>query len=322
MDNLIEACHELLGIAPSQQPADYYQLLGLARYESEPVVIENAADCRMAFVRQLAAGPYQKISQELLNLLAEARVCLTNRATREQYNRGLEQEAPGLTDEPVARGASSSGTSVRSDPSEGRPAQPTIRDGPWSLCAAGPVATLAADPCSESDDAPTWIIGAGRECDIVINSPYVSRRHCRLTQLGERFLLEDLDSRNGTFVNGHWLSKAAVVSSGDTICLGAATELSWSRLLHAMEGDAATPAFLIGRGLDNDLVIPDPTVSHRHAELREAGAGVLLVDLGSTNGTHVGEPPQRVARVVLSPGDVLRFGSFCIPAATLLRRFE
>ncbi len=45
--------------------------------------------------------------------------------------------------------------------------------------------------------------------------------------------------------------------------------------------------YTIGRSGDCDLVIADPTVSGHHAELRRAGNGWVLVDVGSLNGTRV-----------------------------------
>src|SRR6185295_7657019 len=47
-----------------------------------------------------------------------------------------------------------------------------------------------------------WIVGSGPECDIVVARPTVSRRHCRLMEMGGVFQIEDLGSRNGTYVNG------------------------------------------------------------------------------------------------------------------------
>lgn len=63
----------------------------------------------------------------------------------------------------------------------------------------------------------------------------------------------------------------------------------------------------IGRRPENKLVLADPSVSGKHAELRVGADGVVVRDLGSTNGTFVG-----IARVVehtLTAGDKLRFGS-------------
>jgi serine/threonine protein kinase len=43
----------------------------------------------------------------------------------------------------------------------------------------------------------------------------------------------------------------------------------------------------IGRGIDNDIVLPDLQVSGRHAHIAASDAGVILTDLGSRNGTYV-----------------------------------
>ena len=57
-----------------------------------------------------------------------------------------------------------------------------------------------------------------------------------------------------------------------------------------------TPVTLLGRGTDCDLRLVDPGVSRHHAELRVEDDQVVLVDLGSTNGTYVnGQPVRRVA---------------------------
>lgn len=43
----------------------------------------------------------------------------------------------------------------------------------------------------------------------------------------------------------------------------------------------------IGRALDNDVILDDRSVSRYHAQIREAGGGLVVVDLQSTNGTFV-----------------------------------
>jgi Protein of unknown function (DUF3662)/Inner membrane component of T3SS, cytoplasmic domain len=67
----------------------------------------------------------------------------------------------------------------------------------------------------------------------------------------------------------------------------------------------------VGRGPDCDLVLADPTVSKHHFELRPRGTDVVLVDLGSTNGTRVNDVGVRDR--VLADGDQIRVG------ATVLR---
>lgn len=51
--------------------------------------------------------------------------------------------------------------------------------------------------------------------------------------------------------------------------------------------ELTTPVTVLGRGTDCDLRLVDPGVSRHHAELRFEGDDVVLVDLGSTNGTVV-----------------------------------
>ena len=46
--------------------------------------------------------------------------------------------------------------------------------------------------------ARSWTIGSGPDCDLVVDRPVVSGRHCRLTRVGDGYLLEDLGSTNGT----------------------------------------------------------------------------------------------------------------------------
>jgi hypothetical protein len=62
----------------------------------------------------------------------------------------------------------------------------------------------------------------------------------------------------------------------------------------------------IGRSRDCEIVIDDPNVSRRHAEVRKTIEGWLVVDLGSTNGVKVNG--RRVHEEVLRPGDKITLG--------------
>jgi len=63
----------------------------------------------------------------------------------------------------------------------------------------------------------------------------------------------------------------------------------------------------VGRQADCTIVLADPNVSRVHAEVRPAGDGFVVVDLGSTNGTKVNG--VRVAEHELRDGDEVRFGN-------------
>lgn len=69
------------------------------------------------------------------------------------------------------------------------------------------------------------------------------------------------------------------------------------------------PKVLLGRGPSSDLVLPDPSVSQQHASIRQRGNEYIVLDEGSTNGTHVG--PVRLSEGtprVLASGDLIRLG--------------
>jgi pSer/pThr/pTyr-binding forkhead associated (FHA) protein len=79
-----------------------------------------------------------------------------------------------------------------------------------------------------------------------------------------------------------------------------------------------TPRLVIGRGDTCDVRLPDPSVSHRHASIRQRGAEYVIVDEKSTNGTFLG-------RVGLAPNSprVLRSGELVrIGRVWLEVRFE
>jgi hypothetical protein len=63
----------------------------------------------------------------------------------------------------------------------------------------------------------------------------------------------------------------------------------------------------IGRSPDNEIPIPDPEVSRRHAQIVRQSSGYAIVDLGSTNGTFVND--VRVTELTpLKHGDFIRLG--------------
>jgi pSer/pThr/pTyr-binding forkhead associated (FHA) protein len=62
-------------------------------------------------------------------------------------------------------------------------------------------------------------IGRGMDCDIVIADPAVSRLHARLEKSGEGWVIVDLESRNGTKVNGESV-REKILNPGDVIQIG------------------------------------------------------------------------------------------------------
>jgi hypothetical protein len=63
---------------------------------------------------------------------------------------------------------------------------------------------------------------------------------------------------------------------------------------------------VLGRSRECDIVLDDPNVSRRHAEVRRDGDRWTIVDLGSTNGIKVNG--RRVREAALAPGDEVTLG--------------
>ena len=150
--------------------------------------------------------------------------------------------------------------------------------------------------------------------DIHIESPIVSRKHGRLYLEHGRWYVEDTGSKNGTLLNGASI-KRHVLSDGDLIRIGGRGDvdnedgvlilvtsdlpgLGWRRI--PLEGDQLS----IGRGRDNDLVLPSVTVSRCHAVLIRGTRGWTLQNENSANGVLVNES-QVVDRCLLHDKDVI-----------------
>ena len=81
----------------------------------------------------------------------------------------------------------------------------------------------------------THVIGRDPAASIWIDSALVSRQHARLVVRNGHVTIEDLGSRNGTFVNGARLNAAAALAHGDEVCLG-----TISLSVHIASGKTAT----------------------------------------------------------------------------------
>ena len=78
-----------------------------------------------------------------------------------------------------------------------------------------------AEACTPLEECAT--VGSGPDCDLPLAAEYVSRRHCRLWRADEDWMVEDLESTNGVYVNGTRVERRALLRDGDVIQVGAAT---------------------------------------------------------------------------------------------------
>jgi pSer/pThr/pTyr-binding forkhead associated (FHA) protein len=153
-----------------------------------------------------------------------------------------------------------------------------------------------------------------------------SRRHCQVVRAGDGWEVVDLESRNGTRVNGDPVKRRRLLN-GDLI------EVGETRIRYEDESSAARDAatkgacFLehaagdrkgervpltaarttLGRRDSNTIVLTDKMASGHHAEIVKDLNGYTIRDLGSTNGTLVnGEPTTEAA---LTHGSRVRIGN-------------
>jgi len=111
-----------------------------------------------------------------------------------------------------------------------KPRTPLVAEGPPAdVALAQEIVTLTLDGKRHEVDKRRVVIGRSKECDIQLSDPNVSRRHAELRQEGSAYWLVDLDSTNGSAVNGHRAARAKL-ESGDTITVGS-TDLLFERRL-------------------------------------------------------------------------------------------
>lgn len=108
-----------------------------------------------------------------------------------------------------------------------------------SAASMGSIPSSAVAPPEQPVAKTVVTIGRLPGCDIEINSPLVSRRHARLSWRAGEWLLEDLGSTNGVFINGQRLTAAIALHPGDRIAIAS--------FAFIFTGDALQPVDVEGR---------------------------------------------------------------------------
>lgn len=166
----------------------------------------------------------------------------------------------------------------------------------------------------------------------------ISKRHCEIRHQNGVMMVQDLNSKNRTFINDQPIEPGVLVpwTQGTQLKLGLFT-LIWGAAptgslpeIPSQDGsvDTAIPKIkcqdarpqvlrlghkpsYIGRLPSCDMVIADPGVSKRHCAIFWDGQQVQVKDLGSTNGTMIGEnelEPQQLN--IWPPSEQLQIGPY------------
>ncbi len=102
------------------------------------------------------------------------------------------------------------------------------------------------------------IIGRDANADIVINIAEVSRRHTRMRLEPSGYVIEDLGSTNGTFVNGQRLSGPHMLRAGERIQLGEAVTLNYQVSAFDMDATVVTPSSGVATVAGSPPAAPPP----------------------------------------------------------------
>ena len=89
-----------LGISCEDVFPDHYELLGLNQFVHDAAAIESAADRQMSRIRVHQTGPRGHLTQQILNKIAEAKLCLLDKESRKKYDAELMRT---LADRKVSR---------------------------------------------------------------------------------------------------------------------------------------------------------------------------------------------------------------------------
>ncbi len=89
MPSTLDVYRDWLKITETARPLDHYQLLRLKRFEDNIAKVREHYRAMNAHVRKFAAGEFAKQSQDLLNELARAMLCLTDAQRKAEYDASL-----------------------------------------------------------------------------------------------------------------------------------------------------------------------------------------------------------------------------------------
>lgn len=189
------------------------------------------------------------------------------------------------------------------------------------------------------------IVGRTSPAGIVVSNPEVSRQHCRITFDGNNYYIDDLNSSNGTCVNGARIHERTLLQNGDRIILGSQVMILFQKPAHtpaqpdstimerkppggyALDGQgpaslivrvAGQPASTyalkddhttIGRADDNQVVIQSPVVSRHHASIERTPKGYALLVSPETTNTLSCQGQPVAGQRLLQHGDILRIDS-------------
>jgi len=129
------------------------------------------------------------------------------------------------------------------------------------------------------------ILGRDANSDIVINVAEVSRRHTRLRLESNKYIIEDLGSTNGTFVNGSRLTGPVTLRPGDVVQLGEAATLAYQATQHDPNATMVATA-------KQTIAAPPPQAAPSLPAAAPPAAPAFVHDVPASPAPAAAPPPQ------------------------------
>jgi hypothetical protein len=322
MSESFDPYHVWLGIPPQEQPANHYRLLTTSLFEGNPDVIDNAADRQTAHLRNHQSGKYAKFSEQLLNEVAAARVCLLDPKKKAAYDEQLRARIS-------ARSASAIRRAVAAPPAQPAPPHPAPfvpRVSPPTAAALSTAQSLPTKPAPAVPDkaAPAAAVAVATAPGTARAAPAkAAPEPIAATPVPEGDWVALLGNVDGQAHGAHAKSVAATRRAGKrSLTLFAAV----AALLIVAAGGGL---FILFRGsADGSLTFDWPNAERTGAKLTVDGVMVPIPGGGPweyrcTPGVHeivVSRPAYQAwnSSVKVSPGQPLAVAVDWTPAAVLV----
>ena len=141
------------------------------------------------------------------------------------------------------------------------------------------------------------VIGRGEDCDIVLPERQVSRHHIRVYEENDAYYVQDLDSRNGTWVNGAQLKGTHRLEDGDQISLALAIRLQFIGTGATAPRQSVVPADITGGRLRIDPEARRVFINNAEIDPPLSPPQYRLLELLYMSGERIGTPDKVVETV-------------------------
>lgn len=157
----------------------------------------------------------------------------------------------------------------------------------------------------------SWVVGRGRECDLVVDDDRVSKKHCCLSREHEIVCIWDAGSTNGTYLNGRRLRAKVRLRGEDVVSMGRHLHFPWAGLFQADR------VLTLGKASDNDIVVDGPGVDDHHVRFLLVDDQIILEGIDDQHLIGVGKPDRKVRRTLVMPSQSFYIGDHPLTASQI-----